>query len=308
MDNSTIVLSGKNGQYHFSPNKDVLSKNGRFGSVFKGKNTVTGQSVVVKFYAANRGNNNTEFRFKSEALFAFGRADIQDSIDFISDERGHFLIKNYVSGTSLKNIRRSKIKLSEWKENLLFILDTLDFIHSKGIIHGDIKPANIIWPNKQKEPEKPVLIDFGLARLNKLEYNDSLFSFIYSSPEQQLGMGHLIGPHSDFFSLGILLYEGITDKTAYDFDNKSPMVLEQAQLSLKLPHRKKLPIDWYNLILWMCDKPSFKKPVALYSKTELQKLLEESIARRPKTADELREKVKVLGTDDIKSNFWDIFG
>ncbi|MCP2807297.1 hypothetical protein NK913_23805, partial [Salmonella enterica subsp. enterica serovar Typhimurium] len=94
----------------------------------------------------------------------------------------------------------------------------------------------------------------------------------------QLGFGHLMGLHSDLFSLGVTFYECITDLTPYDFDSESPMVLEQAQLSFPLEKRRELPADWHAFLSYLCQKPQFKKPHRMYSLQEQEELVQESIA------------------------------
>lgn len=308
MNVEPITLTGKNGNYLFNP-KDVLSVNGRFGSVFKGKEISSGKEVVVKFLSPQRGSKTAEFRFKLEAMYAFGRPDIQDAIDFISSDKGLFLIKNYIPGLSLKKAKVAKISLQEYKDGLIQLLDTLQFLHQKEIVHGDIKPANIIWPNTENGlPNNPVLIDFGLARLKSITYTDSLFSFVYSPPEQLLGFGHLMGPHSDLFSLGITLYEAVVNEPAYYFEEDTPAIMEQAQLALPLEKVDQLPADWYVFFSYLCQKPAFKKPHRHYSKKEQEQVLMESIARRPQNAERVKEMASKLSTTRPKKTIWRIFG
>lgn len=309
MKGQAIEITGKNGTYAFDP-KQALSQNGRFGSVFKGVDRISGLPVVVKFFNPQRGNKAAEYRFKTEALYAFGRPDIQDALDYVVDNDRLFLVKQYIPGKSLKEVKTGKISFAEMKGALLSLCDTLGFLHDKGIIHADIKPANIIWHFTEKEqPRQPVLIDFGLARWDKLQYADSLFSFIYSPPEQVLGFGGLMGPWGDFFSLGITVYETLTGEPVYDFDTESgPAILEQAQLAYPLPKHSALPPDWYAFLLYLCQKPLLRKPHHHYSRPELQELLAESLERRPKNAHEVKERVAALSTDAPRKSRWKIFG
>lgn len=308
MKGQLMEITGKNGTYAFDP-KHALSQNGRFGSVFKGVDRMSGQAVVVKFFNPQRGNKAAEYRFKTEALYAFGRPDIQDALDYIVDNDRLFLVKQYIPGKPLKEVKTEKISFAEMKGALLSLCDTLGFLHDKGIIHADIKPANIIWHFTEKEqPRQPVLIDFGLARWNRLEYADSLFSFIYSPPEQVLGLGQLMGPWGDFFSLGITAYETLTGEPAYDFDTESgPAILEQAQLAYPLPKHSALPADWYAFFLYLCHKPLLRKPHQHYSQQELMALVKESLQLRPKNAGEVKERIAGLSTGRKKIGLWKYF-
>jgi serine/threonine protein kinase len=305
-----ITLQGKSGSYVFSP-AEFLSKNGRFGGVFKGYETSGGNTVVVKYFAPSRPSAQGEFRFKCEALYHFGRPDIQDALDFIHNEKGMFLVKQFIPGKSLKSMKPLDISFEGLKEGILQVLDTLDFIHQKGIIHADIKPANIIWKETEENlPERPVLIDFGLARWNRLNYSDTLYSFIYGAPEAVLGMGDKIGPWSDFFSLGVVLYEVIRGEPAYDLGDREnlPAWMEQAQVVLPFPPDERIPKDWFDLISVLCDKPRFRKPPASYSLKDRKEMMDACIARRPADASSLRPMVQSLGTDYKRKKRWRFFG
>lgn len=308
MKGDRVEITGKNGQYAFN-SKQALSQNGRFGSVFKGTDCMTGQPVVVKFFNPQRGGRAAEFRFKAEALYAFGRPDIQDALDYVADNDRLYLVKQYIPGKPLKEVRADKISFQEMKGALLSLCNTLAFLHGKGITHADIKPANIIWHFTEKEqPKQPVLIDFGLARWDRLSYGDSLFSFVYSPPEQMLGLADLIGPWSDFFSLGITVYETLTGEPAYDFDAETgPAILEQAQLAYPLPKHKALPADWYDFLLYLCRKPLFRKPHHHYSRGEQLDLVQASLAARPKTAEEVKQRLAALSTDVPRKSKWKFF-
>lgn len=307
MDAQPIELIGKNGHYVFNP-KEVLSLNGRFGSVFRGTEINRDEKVIVKFFNPQRSSQEFAFRFKAEALYAFGRDDIQDALDFISNDNGYFLVKKYIPGLSLKQTRLNRIELKEWKEGFLKLLDTLAFLHVKGIVHADIKPSNIIWQKTEETmPESPVLIDFGLARFSKLHYTDSFFSFIYSPAEMQLGFPELMGAHTDLYSLGITLYEAVTGDLAYELESDSPMILEQMQISYPLEKRDNLPADWFALINYMCQKPHFKKPHRMYSKKEQEQLVKEAIERRPQDIVRLKEMAINLSEKRPGKSFFSLF-
>jgi serine/threonine-protein kinase len=266
---------------------------------------------VVKYFSPSKATSQGRFRFRAEAIYHFGRPDIQDALDLIENEKGLFLIKTFIPGKSLKNVKPFDISFTELKEALLMLADTLEFLHGKGIVHADIKPANIIWPRTEGNlPERPVLIDFGLARWNQLTYSDSLFSFIYAAPELVLGMNDKIGPWTDFFSLGVVLYEVIRGEPAYDLGDRQnlPAWLEQAQVVLPFEKDDRIPKDWFEVISKMCAKPAFRRPPASYSQPEREHLVQESINRRPQHAEELRKMISDLSTDHKRKRRWRFLG
>ncbi|NET72570.1 MAG: protein kinase [Sphaerospermopsis sp. SIO1G2] len=118
-------------------------------------------------------NNDTQTsilvqqRFEREAAILENLGENSDQIPTLYayfPENGKFyLVQEWIQGQTLSNIIESQGKLDETtvKEILLSLLSVLDYVHSKGIIHRDIKPDNIIIRSKDN---KPVLIDFGAVK------------------------------------------------------------------------------------------------------------------------------------------------
>jgi len=103
------------------------------------------------------------------------------------------------------------------------IAQALEAIHSRGIVHRDVKPANILF----RADGRPVLVDFGLAR--DMTVNSTLTvagQFLatprYMSPEQCLGRA--VDARSDLYSLGAVLYEMITGRKIYDGANSAEVI------------------------------------------------------------------------------------
>jgi serine/threonine protein kinase len=88
--------------------------------------------------------------------------------------------------------------------------------HDEGVVHRDVKPANVrITPD-----DRAMLLDFGLARDADAASLTVTGSFqgspAYAAPEQVEGLKHRIGPHTDVYALGVLLYEGVTGKVPFE--------------------------------------------------------------------------------------------
>ncbi len=112
--------------------------------------------------------------------------------------------------------RRAKITLARR------VCEAIGHAHENGIVHRDIKPTNIIVD----EAGKPVVIDFGLARiaddgLTRASLHGSVLGTLpYMSPEQVSGSAE-VGPASDVYSLGVVLFELLTGRLPYDLTGLS---------------------------------------------------------------------------------------
>jgi WD40 repeat protein/serine/threonine protein kinase len=97
---------------------------------------------------------------------------------------------------------------------LLPLVDAADHLHSRGVLHRDIKPANILLKSAAdaEQPSEPKLADFGLARVLEQPSNETLPGVVlgtacYMAPEQAAGHAERIGPATDVYALGTVLYE-----------------------------------------------------------------------------------------------------
>jgi serine/threonine protein kinase len=138
-----------------------------------------------------------------------------------------YLVQEYCPGPNLAAWRKQQTCTipTRWAAQLIaHLASAVDYIHSRGIVHRDIKPANVLlYPTRTDEtqdgdadlPFTPKLTDFGLAKLleqaaDQTRTGDVLGTPAYMSPEQAAGHGQRIGPRSDIYSLGAILYELLT--------------------------------------------------------------------------------------------------
>ena len=209
---------------------EVLSELGKgaMGIVYLAKDPVIGRLVAVKTIRNSQGDDDDsesrEFRerFVREAQTAgiLSHPNIVTIHDIGEDveSRTSFIAMEYIEGRNLKTLLADKKKFT-WEEVADLIAqigEALDYAHRKGIIHRDIKPANIILTTDGKVK----ITDFGIAKVassNLTTTGQFLGTPNYMSPEQVSGAP--VDGRSDIFSLGVVLYELLTNRKPFQGDN-----------------------------------------------------------------------------------------
>ena len=142
-----------------------------------------------------------------------------------------YLAMEFVEGQNLRQRLRTlqaqnqPMALSEVLALVYHVCEALTYAHQQNIIHGDIKPENIILKNAplNTPPYEPLITDFGLARLmegnivRQAENDKPAGTPIYASPEQALQQR--LDARSDIYSLGIMLYELVVGQRPFAFEN-----------------------------------------------------------------------------------------
>jgi Tol biopolymer transport system component/tRNA A-37 threonylcarbamoyl transferase component Bud32 len=214
---------------------------GGMGEVYKARDTRLDRIVAIKI-----SNEQFSERFEREA---HAIASLNHShVCTLHDIGPNYLVMEYVEGTVL----RGPLPVAQALNYAAQICDALDAAHKKGIVHRDLKPANILVTKSWVK-----LLDFGLAKvaLTKaakagqsgdapvdatLEMaltrkNEIVGTLYYMSPEQlqAQGTGQEVDARSDIFSFGLVLYEMLTGKRA--FDGSSPATVIAAIMERPAP-------------------------------------------------------------------------
>ncbi len=218
-------------------------------------------------------------RFQNEAkqLAKFdGIRNIVNVKNYISENGTGYIIMNYVSGISLKNVleqRGGKLPADETFSLIEPLLRAISVIQRDGIIHRDISPDNIMY----SEDKTLVLIDFGSAREYDSEKSMSvILKHGYAPPEQYSSVGKQ-GPWTDIYSVCATIYRMLTGTVpdeAMDRIDGTAAVKKPSELGVKLPH---------------------------YREEALMKGLELEIEKRWQTADEFYTALYL--TQELKKHF-----
>ncbi|HEX7614330.1 MAG TPA: protein kinase [Thermoanaerobaculia bacterium] len=199
---------------------------GAMGVVFLGRDPVIGRRVALKTIRAG-GEDDSETREFTERFLREAQAAgtlSHPNIVTIHDvgeevETGtSFIAMEYVEGKNLKQLLKDKVSFSYDRiaEIVTNVGDALDYAHRRGIVHRDVKPANIILTNDGTVK----ITDFGIAKINSSSLTATgqfLGTPNYMSPEQVTG--EAVDGRSDLFSLGVVLYELLTKKKPFAGDN-----------------------------------------------------------------------------------------
>jgi serine/threonine-protein kinase len=144
-----------------------------------------------------------------------------------TDDGQHYFVMEHIDGAPLdRPADHSAENLADKLELFCQICEAVDHAHKNGVVHRDLKPANVLIDSKGR----PKVLDFGLAHLtdpdSTLTTVDSRLASIqgtlpYMSPEQTKARPEEVGPASDIYSLGVVLYEMLTGRRPHDLRNVS---------------------------------------------------------------------------------------
>ena len=206
---------------------EILEEIGRGGMavVYRARCHRLNRYVAVKILKEELSRDEDfrrRFYAESQAVAMLSHPNIVAVYDVNHSNDIDYIVMELIDGLTLKQYMQQRGALS-WREALHFatqIAKALEHAHSRGIIHRDIKPHNIMI---LKDGSVKVA-DFGIARLNSAQNTltrEALGSVHYISPEQ--AKGAQVDARSDLYSLGVVMYEMLTGKPPYD--GESPVAI-----------------------------------------------------------------------------------
>ncbi len=209
---------------------------GGMGEVFRARDTRLGREVALKFIAPPyRGDPDRRARLLKEARAASALRSPAVATTFDIGEEGPdlFIVMELVDGEPLSDrISRGPISVPVVLHMASQIADALDEAQTLGIVHRDIKSANLIMTPRGRVK----ILDFGLAKMTgdgpgpgadqptmaATQLGMVVGTVAYMSPEQ--AMGKAVDHRSDLFSLGVVLYEALTARLPFSGDTLAAVV------------------------------------------------------------------------------------
>lgn len=207
---------------------------GGMGVVFRARQEKLRRIVALKMILSGRLADNSEIeRFHREARAA-GQLKHPNivSIHEVGEHEGHhYFTMDFIDGHSLSvEIRDQALSPRRAAELVKKTAEAVEFAHARGVLHRDLKPANVLIDGEQQ----PHITDFGLAKVTAEEdahaeltgSGQILGTPSYMSPEQAAGKHSHIGPGSDIYSLGAVLYACLTGRAPFVADSPVDTLLQ----------------------------------------------------------------------------------
>ena len=214
--------------------------NGGMAVVYKAKDFDTGAIVAVKILREEYLDNEEfcrRFRNESRAIALLNHPNIVKIFDVCNSPSLQYIVMEYIDGISLKDYieQQRVVRVKEAVHFTTQILRALMHAHSKGIVHRDIKPQNIMLLQNGRIK----VTDFGIARLLTSQTSTitdkAIGSVHYIAPEQARGAA--TDARADLYSVGVMLYEMLTGKLPFDANSAVSVAVMQLQADPKMPRQ-----------------------------------------------------------------------
>lgn len=199
---------------------------GGMGVVYKAEDTKLKRFVALKFLSAHVlgvKDEKTRFIHEAQAAAALSHPNICTVYEIDEVEEQSFIAMEYIQESSLKKkIESGPLNLRETLDISIQVAEGLQEAHEKGIIHRDIKSANVMINEKGQAK----IMDFGLAKLagrtKVTKTGMTMGTVAYMSPEQSRGLE--VDRRTDIWSFGVMLYEMITGQLPFKGDYDQAVV------------------------------------------------------------------------------------
>ena len=205
-----------------------LIGSGGMANVYKARCHRLNRLVAIKILKSDLADNadfRRRFHDESQAVAQLSHANIVSVYDVSTNPDREYIVMELIDGITLKQYMERRGRM-DWRESLHFITQImrgLSHAHSRGIIHRDIKPQNIMVLRDGSVK----VADFGIACLanqGQTLTQEALGSVHYISPEQ--ARGDRIDARSDIYSAGVVLYEMLTGRLPFEGDSAVSVALQ----------------------------------------------------------------------------------
>lgn len=262
-----------------------IAGEGGMGIVYRAQNDTTKRTVAIKMLtAAQKPEAAENFQREAQIIAGLEHPHILPIYDIgrTGENEAPYMVMRYVEGGSVADQLRKQTRLDEktavsWLSD---IADALDLAHSRGLVHKDVKPSNMLLDSQQNV----YLTDFGIAGMDS-EEGSFAGSAAYMAPEQ--GKGEATDRRTDVYALAVSLFEMVTGEKPY---------MAETALGTKISHindpipdpqavNPELSVALADLIVWGMSKDAADRPqtAAAFGQALKQALKEPTKLVRPQT-------------------------
>lgn len=266
----------------FEKIESLNSRRRKFGETYLVRHKKTGEKGVLKIVDKTAVSPELSEQLRIESQLSFSVPGLPEILCVFENEHYSSFVKKYREGL-LWNDYLDQLSDADFYRHVpkavSQLIGLLHSVHEKGYIHGDLKPSNILIDAVSPDDFQLHLLDFGLSfqfgykTLFKLP-----FSIGFSAPELMLGYTELADETTDFYALGITLFNIFTGTIPLAHPN--PEAFINLQLTHPLPKHSKIPRSVFSIIEKMTAKPVFPLPPNQLSDIEKIKLLQEGKQQR----------------------------
>lgn len=226
---ATNLIGKQIGKYQI---QELLGKGG-MGRIYKAAQPTLERAVAIKLIQLDQATDSKmaeRFRREAKVVAALRHPGVIQVYDFDIEDDLLYMVMEYVPGESLGqrlagiHAQGRKLPLEEAVRLFHMITQATAYAHKQGVIHCDLKPGNVLLTTEGQ----PVLTDFGIAKFISGERLTATGDIIgtphYMAPEQ--ATGGEIGPHTDVYALGVMLYELTTGVLPFSGDTSMSIVFK----------------------------------------------------------------------------------
>ena len=235
---------------------------GGMGVVFRARQISLNRVVAVKMILRGRLASQTDTsRFLSEAKATakLEHPNIVPVYEAGDIEGRAFFSMQLIEGPTLSDyVAAQPLKQRDAAKLVARIARAISYAHQQGVLHRDLKPSNILMTSN----DVPLVTDFGLAKQIDSQVDVTHTGMLlgtpaYMSPEQASGRTHLVGPGSDIYSLGCVLYYTLTGRNPFIADTPMDLVMQVIEQDPVSPRalRPRLDRDLEMIVIRCLQKP-----------------------------------------------------
>jgi len=275
---------------------------GGMGVVYKARDTKLKRNVALKFLSPELIRNieaKERFIHEAQTASALDHPNIFTVYEIDETEGQMFIAMAYIEGQSLsKKIKSGPLKLDEALDIAIQVAEGLHEAHEKGIVHRDIKSANIMLTEKGQAK----IMDFGLAKLAGstlvTKEGTMLGTVAYMSPEQ--ARGETVDHRTDIWSLGVVMYEMLTGQRPFKGEYEQAVVYSILNVEPEpmKDFRNDVPIELEQIVSKNLAKSSDSRYLnvrdMLVNLRKAQKELESMISKEQLDTEKRKPSIAVL--------------